>query len=166
MSPSSPLRARRCAGGGGQNVMHPRGGKLGFVTVSLENGQGEKYFIPARETVTNSCGSWGVPPRARRPSFFRLWLMSSLYLHAYIIYAASGPVPPSRPSRRSVPRSDIDHDVKAPSGGMHRADGSRGHPAEICQRADGRAQGRDLQESGREGPGQRFARERTGGPRA
>jgi len=25
--------------------MHPRGGKLGFVTVSLENGQGEKYFI-------------------------------------------------------------------------------------------------------------------------
>ena len=80
MSPSSPLRARRCAGGGGQNVMHPRGGKLGFVTVSLENGQGEKYFIPARETVTNSCGSWGVPPRARRPSFFRLWLMSSLYL--------------------------------------------------------------------------------------
>ena len=70
MSPSSPPRARRCAGGGGQNVMHPRGGKLGFVTVSLENGQGEKYFIPARETVTNSCGSWGVPPRARRPSFF------------------------------------------------------------------------------------------------
>merc|ERR1712078_257257 len=52
------------------NVMHPRGGKLGFVTVSLENGQGEKYFIPARETVINSCGSWGVPPRARRPSFF------------------------------------------------------------------------------------------------
>ena len=50
--------------------MHPRGGKLGFVTVSLENGQGEKYFIPARETVTYSCGSWGVPPRARRPSFF------------------------------------------------------------------------------------------------
>ena len=50
--------------------MHPRGGKLGFVTVSLENGQGKKYFIPATETVTNSCGSWGVPPRARRPSFF------------------------------------------------------------------------------------------------
>ena len=70
MSPSSPLRARRCAGGGGQNVMHPRGGKLGFVTVSLENGQGKKYFILHRTNRNKLMWQLGRSPAGETPQFF------------------------------------------------------------------------------------------------
>ena len=50
--------------------MHPRGGKLGFVTVSLENGQGKKYFILHRTNRNKLMWQLGRSPAGETPQFF------------------------------------------------------------------------------------------------